>query len=231
MGVLQSYRKTRRLKGDIWRYKLFRHKKAQKYGNNKDGVLQDMIKRWPVYAIVSILFTGTFVFFNYQSEEANVMAEEEYQRFELVSSTFKEGGDIPKKHTCDDTNKSPQLSWGDPPAETKSFALLVEDPDAPGKTWTHWILFNLSPETRQLSDEVPAKKNLWEKVKQGTNDFGKVGYGGPCPPKGAPHRYFFRLYALDKMLNLKPGATRQELLKTMEGHILALGELMGRYQR
>jgi Raf kinase inhibitor-like YbhB/YbcL family protein len=151
--------------------------------------------------------------------------------FELKSVAFEEGGNIPKEYTCDGANISPPLGWGDPPEQTKSFALLVEDPDAPGKTWVHWILFNIPPDIRQLSDNIPKQKTLAGNQRQGTNDFGKIGYGGPCPPKGAPHRYFFRLYALDKMLDLKPGATKPELLKAMEGHILAKAELMGRYQR
>jgi Raf kinase inhibitor-like YbhB/YbcL family protein len=178
---------------------------------------------------------GILCFSNSPTEGAKSAREKEkgevVMSFELRSVAFEEGGNIPKEYTCDGANISPPLGWGDPPEQTKSFALLVEDPDAPGKTWVHWIIFNLPPEVRQLSDNIPKQKTLAGNQRQGTNDFGKIGYGGPCPPKGAPHRYFFRLYALDKMLDLKPGATKSELLKAMEGHILAKAELMGRYQR
>ena len=150
---------------------------------------------------------------------------------ELKSTAFTQGGDIPKKYTCDGADVSPPLNWTDPPPGTQSLALLCEDPDAPRGTWVHWVLFNLPASARELPEGVPTKETLSGGGRQGKNDFGKIGYGGPCPPKGPAHRYFFKLYALDTPLDLKPGVTRQELLKATGGHILAETELMGRYSR
>lgn len=148
----------------------------------------------------------------------------------VTSTAFEEGGMIPKKYTCDDVDISPPLSWTSVPDSTKSFALICDDPDAPMGTWVHWVLFNLPPEVKELSGNVPPKNELENGGKQGRNDFGKIGYGGPCPP-GGTHRYYFKLYALDTVLDLEAGITKAELLSALEGHILAEGQLMGRYQR
>lgn len=150
---------------------------------------------------------------------------------EVKSMAFEPGGDIPKKHSCDGPDFSPPLSWTDPPAGTKSLALICDDADSPGRAFVHWVLFGLPPETRELPEGVPPQEVLPQGGKQGKNDFGKIGYGGPCPPQGPAHRYVFKLYALDIVPDLQPGATKQELLRAMEGHILAQGELMGRYAR
>lgn len=150
---------------------------------------------------------------------------------ELKSAAFNAGGNIPKKFTCDGPDVSPQLNWDEPPANTQSLALVMDDPDAPAGTWVHWVLFNLPAATRELAEGVPKDQQLPSGALQGLNDFRRVGYGGPCPPAGKPHRYFFKLYALDGRVGLKAGATKKELEGAMQGHILAQGELMGRYGR
>jgi Raf kinase inhibitor-like YbhB/YbcL family protein len=123
------------------------------------------------------------------------------------------------------------LRWSDPPPKTKSFALICDDPDAPRGTWVHWVLFSLPGDRRQLEEGVPAQEVLPGGAKQVTNDFGKVGYGGPAPPPGKPHRYFFKLYALDTLLELAPRVTKDQLVAAMRGHVLAEGQLMGKYGR
>jgi len=152
-------------------------------------------------------------------------------RIEITSPTFAEGADIPKPHTGDGGDKSPRLTWSEPPAGTKSLALICDDPDAPMGTWVHWVLFNLPPDARELDEGVPATDTLPNGAKQGKNDFKKIGYGGPAPPKGKPHRYFFKLYALDTTIDLPTGATKDKLVAAMKGHILADGQLMGKYAR
>lgn len=149
---------------------------------------------------------------------------------EVTSAAFENGGMIPSKYTCDGADVSPPISWAGIPEGTKSISLICDDPDAPMGTWVHWVLYDLKPDISQLPEGIPASDTVVGGAKQGTNDFRKIGYGGPCPPSGT-HRYFFKVYALDKMLNLKPGARKRDLLKAMEGHILAEGQLMGRYSR
>ncbi|MBI1914469.1 MAG: YbhB/YbcL family Raf kinase inhibitor-like protein [Planctomycetes bacterium] len=150
---------------------------------------------------------------------------------ELTSSAFQEGQPIPRQYTGDGKDASPALKWTDPPAGTKSLALICDDPDAPRKTWVHWVLFNVPAESRELNEGVPAQETLPGGARQGKNDFGKIGYGGPAPPRGKPHRYFFRLYALDTMLDLSAGASKADLVKAIEGHVLAEAPLMGTYAR
>ena len=150
---------------------------------------------------------------------------------ELTSTVFQPETTIPKKHTGDGADRSPPLAWSEPPAGTKSLALICDDPDAPRGTWVHWVLFNLPGQTRQLEEGVPTTETLGSGAKQGKNDFGKVGYGGPAPPKGKPHRYFFTLYALDVAVDLPPGATKAQLMDAIKGHILAQGQLVGNYGR
>ncbi|MBN1897636.1 MAG: YbhB/YbcL family Raf kinase inhibitor-like protein [Spirochaetes bacterium] len=148
----------------------------------------------------------------------------------LTSSAFKEGGMIPSKYTCDGENISPSVSWENFPEGTKSFAIICDDPDAPAGTWVHWVIFNIPAKTRSLPANVSPEKELNDGTLQGLNDFRKIGYGGPCPPSGV-HRYFFKIYALDVVLELSAGATKAQLLKAMENHILAQAKIMGRYQR
>lgn len=150
---------------------------------------------------------------------------------ELTSPAFQLGTTIPKQYTGDGADRSPPLCWSDPPSGTKSLALICDDPDAPRGTWVHWVLFNLPATTRELEEGVPTTEVLGNGAKQGKNDFGKIGYGGPAPPKGKPHRYFFKLYALDVVLELKAGATKATLVDATKGHILAEGALMGTYER
>ena len=150
----------------------------------------------------------------------------------LVSSpAFVEEGFIPAKYTCDGDDISPPLEWSKPPRNTRSIALICEDPDAPVGTWVHWVLYALPSSLTELPEGVSAAEILPNGARQGINDFKRVGYGGPCPPPGPSHRYFFRLYALDIELDLSPGATKEDLLGALEGHILSEGRLMGRYRR
>jgi Raf kinase inhibitor-like YbhB/YbcL family protein len=149
----------------------------------------------------------------------------------VSSSAFKEGESIPKKYTADGDNVSPPLRWSEAPAGTKSFALICEDPDAPKGTFTHLVLYNIPAQQTELKEGMPAKEVLPDGAEQGKNGFDKTGYGGPSPPKGKPHRYFFKVFALGTTVNLGAGATRDQLLKAMKGHVLGEGQLMGTYQR
>ncbi len=151
---------------------------------------------------------------------------------QVNSKAISSGGQFPKRNTCDGADQSPDLAWTQPPAGTKSLALILDDPDAPSGTFTHWLVFNIPPSAMQLPEGLDKHAPELTVGSQGRNDFGKVGYGGPCPPPGKPHRYFFRLYALDTVLNRKPGQTRRTDIDTaIQGHVLARGELMGRYGR
>ena len=150
---------------------------------------------------------------------------------QISSPAFSAGESIPKKFTCDGPDVSPKLSWGDSPAKAQSFALIMDDPDAPVGTWVHWVLYDVPADAKELSEAMPKQEQLAGGARQGRNDFGKTGYGGPCPPPGKPHRYFFKLYALDTKLNLKAGATKADVERAMKGHILAQAELIGKYGR
>jgi Raf kinase inhibitor-like YbhB/YbcL family protein len=151
--------------------------------------------------------------------------------FEVSSPAFDAGASIPSRHTCDADDRSPGLRWGEPPEGTRSLALICDDPDAPVGTWVHWVLWNLPADARVLAEGIPPDKTLGDGARQGLNDFRRIGYGGPCPPPGKPHRYFFRLYALDAWLDLEPGADRQQLEAAMKGHIVEQAELVGTYAR
>jgi Raf kinase inhibitor-like YbhB/YbcL family protein len=147
----------------------------------------------------------------------------------ITSNAFREGEMIPRKYTCDGPDVSPQLAWTSVPAGTASIAMVCDDPDAPRGTWVHWVIFNLPGDLRELHEGIPKEKELKNGARQGRNDFGDIGYGGPCPP--ALHRYYFKVYALDAMLSLPAGAAKSQLLKAMEGHVLGQGQLMGHYKR
>ncbi|MBI3458560.1 MAG: YbhB/YbcL family Raf kinase inhibitor-like protein [Candidatus Rokubacteria bacterium] len=151
--------------------------------------------------------------------------------FELQSPAFASGGDIPVRHTCDGPDLSPPLRWRNPPANSKSVALIVDDPDAPAGTWVHWVVYGLPATLRELPEGVPARDTVPSVGTQGLNDFRKVGYGGPCPPRGPAHRYVFRLYALDTGPTLAARRTKGDVLRAIGGHVLAQAELMGRYKR
>lgn len=151
--------------------------------------------------------------------------------FTLTTTAFSAGGEIPKKNTCDGADLSPALAWNDAPAGTQTFALIADDPDAPVGTWTHWVIWNIPAKLTGLAENVLKTETLADGTRQGRNDFQRVGYGGPCPPPGKPHRYFFRLYALDSKLDLRAGSSRAELEHAISGHVLAQTELMGKYGR
>ena len=148
----------------------------------------------------------------------------------ITSSSFSEGAMIPKKHTCDADDISPDLNWSGVPKEAKSLALICDDPDAPRGTWVHWVLFNIPADLNALPAGVSPDAALKNGSRHGKNDFRKLGYGGPCPP-GGTHRYFFKVYALDAVLSLDSGSTKAQVLAAMKGHILAEGQLMGKYKR
>jgi len=150
--------------------------------------------------------------------------------FSITSAAFKEGEMIPQKYACDGQNISPPLKWNSVPSNVKSLALIVDDPDAPAGIWVHWVIFNIPPAMTELSENVPAKDSLPDGALQGKNSSRDIGYEGPCPP-GGTHRYYFKLYALDTTLKLSSGITKADLLKAMEGHIVAQAQLMGRYSR
>jgi Raf kinase inhibitor-like YbhB/YbcL family protein len=151
--------------------------------------------------------------------------------FTVKSPDFANGADIPKPFTCTGEDRSPALEWSGAPAETKSFALIADDPDAPAGTWVHWVIFNIPGSSHGLLTGVENKEELADGTRQGMNDFRKVGYNGPCPPPGKPHRYSFRLYALNEQLTLGTRASKDALEHAMEGHIVAKAEWMGRFRR
>ena len=150
---------------------------------------------------------------------------------ELRSTEFKEGEYIPQQYTGEGPDISPALSWSGAPEQTKGFALICDDPDAPMGTWVHWVIYDVPAEVNELASEIPNEGILADGSKQGKNDFGTVGYGGPMPPAGKPHRYFFKLYALDEKLDLAPGLSKDELVKAIKAHVLAEAQLMGLYKR
>jgi Raf kinase inhibitor-like YbhB/YbcL family protein len=151
----------------------------------------------------------------------------------IRSSAFHHKENIPQKYSCDGVDISPPLSWSGVPSETKSLALICDDPDAPAGTWVHWVVYNIPSEISQLEESIQAKEMLENGVCQGKNSFGRIGYGGPCPPAGyGPHRYFFKLYALDSNMDLKErGISKSKLLDAINGHILAEAQLIGTYER
>ncbi len=151
--------------------------------------------------------------------------------FTIKSSAFEEGATIPKKFACDGADVSPPLSWSGAPVGTKSYALICDDPDAPMGTWVHWVLWGLPPDTMALLEGVPAETTLASGARQGLNSWPRVGYGGPCPPPGKPHRYFFKLYALDATLTVPANANKAALEKAVKGHTLAEAQVMGKYGR
>lgn len=142
----------------------------------------------------------------------------------IISSAFENGKSIPKKYTCSGTDVSPPLTFSDIPSGTKSLALIVDDPDAPMGTFVHWVAWNIGPDVKELAEGTAVSH-------QGKNGFADTKYRGPCPPPGKPHRYYFKLYALDTLLSLSDGAQKSELLSAMEGHIIGKAELMGTFQR
>jgi len=173
---------------------------------------------------VALLLLLSFPFGNLWSQGGHSMS------FVVKSGSFTEGGTIPQRYTCDGADVSPGLTWAGAPEGTQSLALIADDPDAPVGTWTHWIIWNIPP-GNALPEAMPKTDTLIDGSRQGRNDFKRIGYGGPCPPAGKAHRYFFRLYALSAKLDLKPGASRGDLEGAIQGRVLAKAELMGKYER
>jgi Raf kinase inhibitor-like YbhB/YbcL family protein len=162
--------------------------------------------------------------------DSSVVASEEAE-MRIMTPAFKEGEVIPKIFTCDGEDVSPPLSWESAPEGTRSFVLISDDPDAPMGTWVHWVLYNIPPDTTALPQGMPKDAALKDGSRQGVTDFGRPGYGGPCPPKGKPHRYYFKLYALDAVLELEGKPGKKDVEKAMKGHIIAEAQIMGTYQR
>jgi len=159
------------------------------------------------------------------------LAAQKASGFVLTSPAFGPGAAIPRVHTCDGADRSPALSWTGLPQGTRSLALVCDDPDAPVGTWDHWVLYNIPPDRQGLPEGIASGERLPDGSLHGLNSWKRTGYGGPCPPPGKPHRYFFRLYALDGPLALPPRATKAQLLDAMKGHVLGQAELMGTYGR
>ena len=173
--------------------------------------------------VLTILFLFTDVSQCQQKGETKMSIQ-------IISTAFTEGGMIPKIYTCEGKDISPPLTWSNLPDGTKSIALINDDPDAPMGTWVYWVVYNIPSSETGLKGGIPSEKVLTNGTKQGTTDFRRVGYGGPCPPSST-HRYFFKIYALDIMLELEPGVTKGQLLTAMEGHILGTCQLIGKYKR
>lgn len=179
--------------------------------------------------LFTVLLTGVLLI-SVSCRSQSKQKGEKPMALQLTSTAFQDSSMIPSKYTCDSTNISPQLKWNGAPENTKSYALIADDPDAPGKTWVHWVMFNIPADTTSLEENYSKEAHLPNGAINGMTDFGSNGYGGPCPPSGT-HRYFFKIYALDTMLDLDSSATKPDVLKAMKGHILAEGQLMGKYQR
>lgn len=178
-----------------------------------------------IFASLAVLLFLVLFFSSLSVEGASPVA------LTISSASFSSGATIPQKHTCDGDDLSPPLAWNGAPSGTKSFALVADDPDAPAGDWTHWLLYDLPAGTTGLPENVAKVENPPTGGRQGRNDFRRIGYAGPCPPPGKTHRYFFKLYALDRSLELQGGVRKQELERAMKGHVLAQAELMGNYER
>ena len=179
-----------------------------------------------------ILACGLLLLPGCKDKQSASSIDEGTATMKVTSTAFREGETIPTKYTGDGEDVSPPLRWDEAPPGTKSFALICDDPDAPRSTpWVHWVLYNLPADKHKLAEALPAKETLPNGARQGKNDFGKIGYGGPAPPRGKPHRYFFQVYALDSTLDLAAGATKQQLEQSVKGHVLAHGQLVGTYAR
>jgi len=177
------------------------------------------------------LFLIPIMFLNCASISEEKTIKMEVIKMKVKSSAFKEGENIPIKYTCDGKDISPEISWEDVPDSVESLALICDDPDAPMKTFVHWVIYNIPPRVNKLEEGTRPIWGLPIGAIQGINDFGNTGYGGPCPPRGPAHHYHFKLYGLNTKLDAERGISKKELLKKMEGHIIAKGELVGIYKR
>ena len=183
------------------------------------------IPSWPAVVVVTMILIG------FRGNVGRGEPGEKAGAITITSPAFSAEGMIPAKYSCEGADVSPPLSWTGAPAGAKSLALVCDDPDAPAGIWVHWVLYNLPAGTSSLMEKVATTPMLPNGARQGVNDFGKIGYGGPCPPSGKAHRYIFKFYALDIELALQPGATKKDLLHAMAHHVMAKGVLMGKYQR
>lgn len=177
-----------------------------------------------------VIYLSVIILLQFIPQKVNAQHKEKHMKPELTSSAFNEGQMIPSQYTCDGSNISPPLSWSSTPDGTKTWALVCDDPDAPAKTWVHWVIYNIDASITQLREHLPTTDTLQNGAYQGLNDFGHYGYGGPCPPSGT-HHYRFTLYAVDAKLDLKPGASKTQLLKALDGHIITETKLIGLYKR
>jgi Raf kinase inhibitor-like YbhB/YbcL family protein len=180
-----------------------------------------------VFLVIVLLLLASFSgCISNNTEEERIM-----ETISVYSDVFEEGGTLSKEYTCDGKNISPDIGWKGIPEGTKSIALIMDDPDAPGRTFVHWVIYNIPEESTGLPPGVSKNESLSDGSLQGKNDLGEIGYYGPCPPPGKPHRYFFKVYALDTKLDLKSGVNKSKLEDTISGHVLAKGELIGKYGR
>jgi len=177
-------------------------------------------------SILTIVFVLFFSFHLYAKDNKEVIDME----LKVESKAFFQNGKIPSKYTCDGIDVSPPLKWSNGPDGTKSYAIIADDPDAPVGTWVHWVIYNIPSNVTSLPEDLPKSQTLDNGSLQGKNDFKKIGYGGPCPP-GGTHRYYFKVYAIDAVLDVGAGLTKKQLLKAMDKHILAKGEIIGKYSR
>jgi len=189
-----------------------------------------MIERLGITLLLPLWLFGCAARPQQPAQTSSNSAPDKNSSIQITSIAFTEGEAIPRQYTCDGVNVSPPLEWTGVPKTARTIALVTDDPDAPAGTWVHWVLYNLPATNIGMVENLPATENLKAGGFQGKNDFGKIGYGGPCPPSGT-HRYFFKIYAVDGELPLPAGATKAELLKAMEGHIVGQGQLMGTYRR
>ena len=202
----------------------------------REGAIRNHRERFKEYRYFALTLCGVLLLAPLATQRVRAAAAQAAAqktaeaKFELTSPSFAADSAIPAKYTCDGANVSPALAWTEPPVGTQSFALVVDDPDVPNKTAIHWLIYDLPPTTRALPEGVPTKAKLPDGSRQGKNDPGKVGYGGPCPSPGAAHHYFFKLYALDYQTGLKPKAKGSEVEAAIKGHILAQAELIARFQ-
>ena len=186
------------------------------------------MKKFVLLLLAAVLVAVCFC--DDRKESVKVTTGGENMEIKVTSTAFEQGGMIPAKYTCDGADISPPLKWDPVPEAAKTIALISDDPDAPMGTWVHWVLFNLPAGVTELPENVPPKEKLDNGAVQGTTDFRRIGYGGPCPPSGT-HRYYFKVYALDTALDLTSKAEKKDVVKAMEGHIVGQGELMGKYKR
>jgi Raf kinase inhibitor-like YbhB/YbcL family protein len=182
----------------------------------------------PIVKIACLLVVGFGAAF---AQPAKLSGGGAVMAFTLTSSAFAPGAPIPEQYSCKGADTSPALEWRGAPAKVASFAVIMDDPDAPGGTWVHWVLWNLAANTQSLPEGVPKRDQMDNGARQGRNSFHQIGYNGPCPPAGATHRYFFRVYALDAKLALAAGASRAQLDAAMKGHVLAEAEYMGTFHK